>query len=108
MKLAAWAAAGDVHKAALHPLITALTDILGRFQEGVVAQAFGRPVEIEIELQTGGKRFGLAELALEGGILGDSAFPCGEGRSPRQRLKDRGWKSPDVSAGVTSLGEGVV
>ncbi len=84
MKLAAWAARlADVHIAALHPLVTALADVLGRFQKGVVAQPLAGAIEIEIELQAGGQRLGaLAQLALEGGVFGDTAVPSGEGRFP--------------------------
>ena len=44
-------AAGDGHEAAVHPLVLALAHVLGRLQEGIVAQAFRGPIEIEIELQ---------------------------------------------------------
>ena len=98
MKLAAWAERlATCMIAALHPLIFALADVLGRFQEGVVAEAFRGAIEIEVQLQTGGERLGaFAQLAPERGIFGDAAFPGGEGSFPGVVRGEEAGKVPGV------------
>ena len=60
----------------MHPLVLALAHVLGRLQEGIVAQPLRGPIEIEIELQARGQRLGaFGQLALERGIFADPAFP---------------------------------
>ena len=76
-------AAGDGHEAAMHPLVLAFADVLGRLQEGIVTQALRRPIEIEIKLQAACQRLGaFGQLALKRRVVGKAAFPGVEGRLP--------------------------
>ena len=81
----------------MHPLVLALAHVLGRLQEGIVAQAFRGPIEIEIELQAPGQRLGaFGQLALEPGIFADAAFPGVERRFPGVVGGEEAGKVPGV------------
>ena len=107
MKLDAWpASAGDLLEAALHPLVDAVGLVFARFQMGVGAQPFARPVHVEIERDARGQLLGaFGQLALEGGIAVDLFLPRGEAFVPRL-VAGKELDRSQVSDALTSLRSG--